>query len=131
MSSEDLVRGPVKERPAVLMREPDGTTLEQLIGELQSNWGVPEFPQEFRITVKVAEDRESRGERTVELAEDLQDPEESPPPEDEGRPRREKAPAAPRIGTGGTEREQAPAGRRRGRRRRRGGRGKGGPAPPS
>lgn len=106
------------------MREPDGTTLEQLIGELQSNWGVPESPQEFRITVRVAEDRENRGERTVELAEDLQDPEEATP-EDAGRPRREKAPAAPRMGGASADREQAPGRRKRGRRRRRGGRGKG------
>ncbi len=127
-SSEDLVRGPARPVPDVLTGPPDGTTLEQLIGELQSDWGVPQSPQEFRITLKVAEERQSRGVGVAEV-EELR--EESEPgseaagdtPGDE-QPRREKAPAAPRLGNEG----DAPAGdrpisrrRKRSRRRRRGG----------
>jgi len=114
--------------PDVLTGPPDGTTLEQLIGELQSDWGVPQSPQEFRITLKVAEERQSRGARVAEVEEVREESEPraeaaSDTPGDE-QPRREKAPAAPRLGAEG----DAPAGdrptsrrRKRSRRRRRGG----------
>ncbi|MGH2694143.1 MAG: hypothetical protein ACRDJJ_04935 [Actinomycetota bacterium] len=86
-----------------------------MIGELQSQWGVPESPQEYRITLKVTEEREAR---TV-VEEQREEPLEAEPPVDAtgDRPRRERAPAAPRIaGSEPTKR------RRRGRgRRRRGG----------
>ncbi|MGH2748696.1 MAG: hypothetical protein ACRDKB_12345 [Actinomycetota bacterium] len=112
--SEDLVRAADRKRPETLTAPPDGTTLEQVIGELQSRWGVPQSPQEFRITVKVAEERSARAPGRGPSS-DVQEP-------DEGeRPRRERAPAAPRIASGdGSEREPAPGRRkRRGRRRRR------------
>src|SRR5687768_13671048 len=62
-SSEDLVRALPRERPETLTLPPDGATLEAVIGDLQSQWGVPQYPQEFRITLKVAEDRDARAER--------------------------------------------------------------------
>jgi hypothetical protein len=113
--SEDLVRALPKERPASLTGPADGQTLEALIGDLQSEWGVPQYPQEYRITIKVAEERDVRADRPVPV-----------PPEGNGSqqasdtpaaPKRERAPAAPRVVASG-EREAAPK-RRRGRRRRR------------
>ncbi|MFN2595183.1 MAG: hypothetical protein ABR579_09890, partial [Actinomycetota bacterium] len=59
-SSEDLVRAAVTERPATLTAPPDGQTLEQVIGDLQSEWGVPQYPQEYRITLKVADERDRK-----------------------------------------------------------------------
>lgn len=119
-SSEDLVRGPRRQRPARLTGPHDGQTLEGIIGDLQSEWGVPESPQEYRITLKIAEARESRGDREPVVDED-------PEPTDAvGGPKRERAPAAPRIAADGSvqpAREKAPSSRRRGRRRRRGGSG--------
>ncbi|MDQ3916777.1 MAG: hypothetical protein M3323_15830, partial [Actinomycetota bacterium] len=56
-SSEDLVRALPRERPAELTAPPDGQSLDTIIGELQSNYGVPAYPQEYRITIKVAEDK--------------------------------------------------------------------------
>jgi hypothetical protein len=117
--SEDLVRALPKERPASLTGPPDGQTLEALIGDLQSEWGVPQYPQEYRITIKVADERDARTERPVGV-----------PVEPNGKnqqtgdapaaPKRERAPAAPRV-VASAEREAAPK-RRRGRRRRRRGR---------
>ena len=104
--------------------------MEQIVGELQSEWGVPQSPQEYRITLKVAEER-SRGGETAVLEErtDPEDPEElvtGPPPSEEAvtTVRREKAPAAPRVGMveGSSEDEEAKP--RKKRRRRRRGRGK-------
>lgn len=97
-------------RPESLTAPPDGQTLEALIGELQSVWGVPQYPQEYRITLKVAEERTATPER-------------EPPPPKEG-PNgvtRERAPAAPRVGPpeSGAKRERAPRRRRRTRRSRR------------
>ncbi|MDQ3987411.1 MAG: hypothetical protein M3280_13050, partial [Actinomycetota bacterium] len=63
-----------------------------MIGDLQTKWGVPQHPQEYRITVKVADEREGR-ERT--LVEEIQDPEkDQTDAEQAGKPKREKAPAA-------------------------------------
>src|SRR5688572_5807593 len=53
-SSEDLVRALPQERPESLTAPPDGQNLEELIGELQSTWGVPQYPQEYRLLIKVA-----------------------------------------------------------------------------
>ena len=113
--SEDLVRAMPKERPATLTGPADGQTLEKLIGDLQSEWGVPQYPQEYRITIKVADERDVRSERPspAEHA--------APAPESavvHAGPKRERAPAAPRVAAGAGEREAAPK-RRRGRRRRR------------
>jgi hypothetical protein len=115
LRSEDLVRAPERERPDTLTAEHDGTTLEQIIGELQSRWGVPESPQEFRITIKVGEDRNGSG-RTDRSDKNGAANEDEPVAED--RPKREKAPP-PRLAS----REQSGpsrTGRRRRRRRRRG-----------
>jgi hypothetical protein len=87
-----------------------------VIGDLQSIWGVPQNPQEYRITLKVAEEREVRGERVASIEEVKEDPLRA---DDNGHPRREKAPAAPRIATSGEADEGAPARRKRSRRRRR------------
>ena len=115
-----------KQRPETLTAPPDGQTLEGLIGELQSVWGVPQYPQEYRITIKVAEERDARAERAVPLEEVADTKVEEARPSlgvTSAGPRREKAPAAPRVGGGDGDQPQAR--RRRGRRRRR--RGRGGP----
>ena len=136
-SSEDIVRAPARKPPATLSRPADGLTLEQIVGELQSEWGVPQSPQEFRITLKVAEER-SRGRATAVVEEERSDPEDpeeladpgAPDPalgatgEEGARVRREKAPAAPRVGAeegSGEEGGETRRKRRRSRRRRRGG----------
>jgi hypothetical protein len=107
-----------------LTAPPDGQTLEVLIGDLQSEWGVPQYPQEYRITLKVAEEREARSARLAAAETSDPDTDEAQPADPEGDssgPRREKAPAM-RAGAG----EGPPrAGRRRGRRRKRRGRGGG------
>ncbi|MGH2734177.1 MAG: hypothetical protein ACRDKZ_01245 [Actinomycetota bacterium] len=113
MTSEDIVRAPAKKPPERLTLDPDGRHLEDIIGELQSEWGVPENPQEYRLVVKVSEERPERSSSNGKEG------------GGNGRPRREKAPAAPRVGGDEAQaadapaREQAPA-RRRSRRRRRG-----------
>ena len=119
-SSEDLVRGDPKRPPAQLTGAHDGTTLEQVIGELQSTWGVPQHPQEFRITLKVAEERTERGLATEEHAEPEPDAAEGA----DEKPKREKAPAAPRIGASAAQAEgptttETTTRKRRSRRRRR------------
>lgn len=123
-SSEDLVRALPRERPEALTAPPDGTTMEEVIGSLQSEWGVPQYPQEYRLTLKVAEEREPRAEKTVSAEDGVKDAAaDAQAPDIEGAPRREKAPSL-RAATGGKPiREAAPRRRRRGgrRRRRRGG----------
>lgn len=120
-SSEDLVRAEPRARPTTLTIEPDGQTLEGIIGDLQSEMGIPQYPQEYRITIKVADE----GGRAPAVQETVQDP----PDDQSGGPKREKAPAAPRIGggiarvlTGGEagDRSSGDGGGRRRRRRRRG-----------
>jgi ribonuclease E len=131
-SSEDLVRALPKERPETLTAPPDGQILEDIIGELQSTWGVPPYPQEYRITIKVAEERDSRpdpaeGDGGAGRDRARRERNDQPRPEkpDAERPRREKAPAAPGLASSsGPQREKAT--RKRRRRRRRGG---GGQAP--
>jgi ribonuclease E len=122
-SSEDLVRAPARRRPAALTRPPDGTTLEQVIGELQSDWGVPQHPQEFRITLRVADDKpRTGGAATVEELREERPPD---PGAAEATPaatpqvRREKAPAAPRVEGAGTNEGSSRRVRRRKRSRRR------------
>lgn len=132
-SSEELVRALPKDRPASLSAPPDGQDLDEIIGELQSVWGVPQYPQEYRITVKVLEEREGRGEPAMVVEETPNDKEQGRAPGDTDVPIREKAPAAPLMrsrgqGDGGARRENAP--RRRRRRRGRGGGGGGGGAKP-
>ena len=123
-SSEDLVRALPKERPETLTAPPDGQTLEGVIGDLQSTWGVPQYPQEYRIVLKVAEEKESRGDQTNGQGQQRGNrsaPREQAPEEGaEQQPRRERAPAAPGVGSSG-QREKAP--RKRRRRRKRGGQG--------
>ena len=122
-SSEDLVRGDPKRPPATLTAPHDGTTLEQVIGELQSEHGVPQHPQEYRITLKVADERGGGGSTIVEEKVDATEKTEIPPggiPDQ--KPRREKAPAAPRIGSSAAEAEEpgkSASKKRRSRRRRR------------
>ena len=120
------MRADPKRPPARLTRDHDGTTLEQVIGELQSEHGVPQHPQEYRITLKVAEERGEKAQVTEELA-DPPDEESIVPGEE--RPRREKAPAAPRIGGTSGEAEgpttTKSTKRRRSRRRRRRSKGSG------
>jgi len=118
------VRGPKRKRPETLTLPPDERRLEEIIGSLQSEMGVPQNPQEYRLTIKVAEERDSGNGRSQRSTE-------SQGVGDGGddKPKREKAPAAPRMGGSeepGAQREKAPSSRRRrSRRRRRGGRGRG------
>jgi hypothetical protein len=108
------VRALPRERPDNLVLEPDGQSLEGVIGELQSEYGVPQYPQEYRITIKVAEgDSKQEAPATVETT---PGPDVPRPP---GAPVREKAPAAPmmaRDSSTGPKRSK-----RRRRRRKRGG----------
>lgn len=126
-SSEDLVRAIPKPRPETLTAPADGQSLEGIIGDLQSEYGVPQYPQEYRITIKVAEERERNTERAAPLddvvAQRAQDST-APGPVENGGPRREKAPAAPRVSA--TAETPIRRRRRRGRRRRGGGGGGGG-----
>ena len=121
------------DRPTTLTAVPDGTTMEEVVGDLQSELGVPQYPQEYRLTLKVAEERDLRAEKTVSADDAVKDAaDDSQAPAIEGAPRREKAPSL-RAATGaGPAREAAPKRRRRGgRRRRRRGGGNGGEAKPS
>jgi hypothetical protein len=124
-SSEDLVRAEPKPVPGQLTAPHDGTTLDEVIADLQSDWGVPQHPQEYRITLKVAEERDGRAEGAT-IVEERQDPKSDQTPPEEaglGRPKREKAPAAPRITGDGEEATAAKStSRKRSRRRRRRGR---------
>ena len=123
--SEDLVRALPKEKPATLSAPEDGQTLEGLIGDLQSVWGVPQYPQEYRITVKIQEDRD-RSDQSVVVEDEAEPSDGGRAPGDRDVVVREKAPAAPLMrnrGDGGATREKAP--RRRRRRRRGGGSGSG------
>lgn len=101
---EQAIKGPM---PAELTAPPDGQTLEGIIGDLQSRWGVPQYPQEYRITLKLADEPKASP---------------APPTSDNGGVTREKAPAAPRVaaptGEAGVKREMAPRRRRRSRRGR-------------
>jgi hypothetical protein len=115
-SSEDLVRAPKKPNPKTLTGPHDGTTLEQVIGELQSNWGVPQHPQEYRLVLKVPEEKDAAQASGVTATEESLDPPDEQT--DPDKPRREKAPAAPRIGAGAEAKTATPSRRRRGRRRR-------------
>jgi hypothetical protein len=124
-SSEDLVRALPADRPDKLTAPHDGVTLEEVIGELQSSWGVPQYPQEYRLTIKVAEERDVKAaEPSVSLdSQARQRAEEGQAPAGAGDgPIREKAPAPPLL------RESAPPPggprrRKRGRGRRRRGKG--------
>jgi hypothetical protein len=105
------------------MLPPDDRRLEDIIGSLQSEMGVPQNPQEYRLTVKIAEERDNstRNHKQSEIK--------PPNGESDGKPKREKAPAPPRVGNGdapAAQREKAPSRKRRSRRRRRGGRSRGG-----
>lgn len=127
MSSEDLVRALPRERPEQLTAPPDGQTLEGLIGDLQSSYGVPQYPQEYRITIKVAD--AGRNDRPAEPADRPAEPTEGdaaargdgdqPRREKASGPAREKAPSPARMAAG---EEGEPKRRRRRGRRRRGGR---------
>ncbi|MDQ3983062.1 MAG: hypothetical protein M3271_10330, partial [Actinomycetota bacterium] len=100
-SSEDLVRALPRERPAALTAPPDGQSLDAIIGELQSSYGVPAYPQEYRITIKVAEERPAfTAAAGGNGAASAKPP---PPPVAAGGPKREKAPAAPRVAPEGSE----------------------------
>ena len=122
-SSEDLVRALPRERPENLVLEPDGKSLEGVIGELQSEYGVPQYPQEYRITIKIAEgDTKTEAPAPVEAKANADAPRAAG-----GAPVREKAPAAPLMAREGSD---GPKRSRRRRRRKRGG-GGGGGAPSS
>ncbi len=80
---------------------PDGTDLDELIGALQSEYGVPTTPQEYRLIIKV------------------------PAPEEHTDPSLEVKPAAPPPQRAEAQLEvegEAPAARQRSSRRRRRGR---------
>jgi hypothetical protein len=105
-SCEEVICDILGPPPARLTTEPDGQTLEGIIGDLQSVWGVPQYPQEYRITVKVAEPKPTAPVKETISPNGIT---------------RERAPAAPRV----SPQDSADDGRRkrvrRRRRRRRGG----------
>jgi hypothetical protein len=106
---EEVIRS-IRGTPDNLTAPPDGQRLEEVIGELQSIWGVPQYPQEYRLTIKVAEE----GTRAVASANGVT--------KGANGVTRERAPAAPRVGPSGSEgsgREKASKRRRRVRRGRR------------
>ncbi|MGH2697778.1 MAG: hypothetical protein ACRDJL_01090 [Actinomycetota bacterium] len=126
------MRAPQRRRPEALMLPPDDRRLEDIIGSLQSEMGVPQSPQEYRLMVKVASERDTSGRshRPSDSADN------NGAGDANGKPKREKAPAPPRVGEGDAataQREKAPSRKRRSRRRRRGGRRResGGNPPPS
>jgi hypothetical protein len=118
-SSEDLVRSfapakPTSTSPSIS----DDVRAEDIIGQLQSEHGVPQYPQEYRITLKVADDRG----RKNGAGED-EESGESPRAPAGGEPtgvRREKAPAAPRMPSAQGDRRASGSGSKKKRRRRRG-----------
>jgi hypothetical protein len=117
--SEDLFRLLTEEEPRrVGMLEPDGTDLDELIGELQSTWGVPQYPQEYRITLKVA-DRQSAPAANDE-------PKQERRQQNPNSPKREKAPSVARMTSNDPNAGDRPPKRRRRRRGRRSGGGNGG-----
>ena len=120
-SSEDIVRAPDRKRPDTLMLPADDRRLEDIIGSLQSEMGVPQNPQEYRLTVKIAEERDNsnRSHKPAEVKAPTVSRMASPEREGTGtaQRRRRRCPAA--------QREKAPSRKRRSRRRRRGGRGGG------
>jgi hypothetical protein len=121
MLSEDLVRAEKRPRPKELTGPHDGTMLEEVIGDLQSTWGVPQHPQEYRLVLKVPEKGDNGRQAAVATEEAVDPPDEQT---DADKPRREKAPAAPRIGGSGDGKSPTgPSRRRRGRRRRKKGKG--------
>ena len=102
----------------------DGQTLEGIIGDLQSQYGVPQYPQEYRITIKVADENQRSDAPPVEERKQDADGAKT------NGPRREKAPAAPLLLRGDGETPAPNKRKKRGRRgrRRRGGGGEGGGA---
>lgn len=114
------------EPPQSLTAEPDGTVLEDLIGELQSSWGVPQYPQEYRLLIKVAESRDRSSTARSEASDEEREPKERRAPDQaavdtrsDGQPRREKAPLPQELSGGTGPAAERPAGSRSGRRRRR------------
>jgi hypothetical protein len=100
----------IRGTPDRLTAAPDGQSLEEVIGELQSVWGVPQYPQEYRLTIKVADEASKSAPSTNGATKGVNGI------------TRERAPAAPSVGVGGSEgtaREKAPRRRRRARRGRR------------
>ncbi len=130
------MRAPKSRRPDTLTLPADDRRLEDIIGSLQSEMGVPQNPQEYRLTIKVAEERGGSGAQDRRDSRPRGGRAPEPKSEDDGgneRPKREKAPAAPRVGGNDSptgQREGGSSRRRRSRRRRRGGRGRGGSGKP-
>lgn len=126
-SSEDIVRAGPKRRPENLTAPPDGQKLEDIIKELQSAYGVPQYPQEYRLTFKVADNNKDgrsdrspgarRAGRPAAVGEQIEG---DAAVADPGGPKREKAPAAPGVKGGGAPDGTDGTKRRRRRRRRRG-----------
>lgn len=118
-SSEDLVRSFAPAKPTSTSASmSDDVTAEDIIGQLQSEHGVPQYPQEYRITVKIAEER-SRKNGAGEDEETGETPSASAGGEPTG-VRREKAPAAPRMPSAQGDRRASGSGPKKKRRRRRG-----------
>ena len=101
----------------------DDLDLDDVIGSLQAKWGVPVYPQEYRITIKVADDK--NGTAAGKSSPRSGSEREGLRPAAAGITR-EKAPAAPRIPHADADRGEGGGGPRRRRRRRRRSRGGGG-----
>jgi hypothetical protein len=109
----DDVISSIRGTPDRLTAPPDGQRLEEVIGELQSIWGVPQYPQEYRLTIKVAEE----GTRAAAPANGVT--------KGPNGVTRERAPAAPRVAAGSSETAGRSKTTRRRRRARRGRRNRG------
>lgn len=83
---------------------PDGTDLDQLIGALQSEYGVPATPQEYRLIIKVPAPEEHPTDPSLEVKPAPVAPHAEPEPE-----------------AAATSRQRPARRRRRGRRRSGGG----------
>ncbi|HVL64540.1 MAG TPA: hypothetical protein VM573_05145 [Actinomycetota bacterium] len=121
---ESILAGYRTPRDAPLTRDPDGQDVDEIIRELQSEYGVPLYPQEYRITIKVAEEKNGRAAAVVER-------QDADPQQVRRGPTgavREKAPAPPRVGSEDAEEQRSPKRRRRRGRKRRGGGGGGAPS---
>jgi hypothetical protein len=95
--------------------------LEQVIGDLQEVWGIPQNPQEYRITIKVPDERDAKSDRPTTVEEIREDTERDPTVSTGDGRVRERAPAAPRMGasdSGGTPAKRRSRRRRRGRKRK-------------
>jgi hypothetical protein len=119
---EEVIDGLAPRPEGALTLPEDELDLDDIIGSLQAKWGVPVYPQEYRLTIKVADDK--NGTAAGKSASRGGAEREGIRPGAAGIPR-EKAPAAPRMPRDDAGEDDGGGGSRRRRRRRRARRGGG------